>query len=108
MQQACQGLLVHGAGPEEIPAHSWNGAAILKAVQQAWRPPPGPAGAADRGPHARIPAHTAHQIFILLPLAQTVLCKLLRIADFLPRRLEILLLQLLALPQDLLNSDLQA
>ena len=59
-------------------------------------------------PDALIPAHTANQIFILLPLAQTILCKLLRVADLLPRRLEILFLQLLALPQDLLNRDLQA
>lgn len=79
-----------------------------RAVQQACRTSPGPAGTAYLDPDVLIPAHTAHQIFILLPLAQTVLCKLLRVADFLPRRLEILLLQLLALPQDLLNSDLQA
>ena len=33
MQQACQGLPSHGAGPKEVPAHSWNGATIPEVMQ---------------------------------------------------------------------------
>ena len=58
-------------------------------------------------PHVEVPAHTPHFVLELLPFPQPILGELGLISDELRGRLEVLLLQLLRLPQDLLRCDLQ-
>ncbi len=63
---------------------------------------------ADLNPDTDVPAYTANKVLKFLPLPQAVLCKLSWVADLLLGWLEVLLLELLGLPQDLLCCDLHA
>ena len=57
-------------------------------------------------PNVKVPTHAAYFVLELLALPQAVLRELCLVSDELRRRPEILLLQLLCFPEDLLGCDL--